>query len=219
MAFVLVAHDGFSGTEFTSLHGRSPDTVDNGGDWVTDVGNNRLATGGTKVGNANVARSYIADTLAADQAVELDIHIRAGQMGVCVRVTTGHAGNYNFAGYLATWDATSLKLYECAGGGSDNTSGWSELGSATPSFSAGDVLRLQVVGTGFVVSVNGAQQISTSDSAHASGQAFLNSGDGGDGYGDNYKTYEDTGVLPPGPDFNFRRRETRPAAFRPGLAR
>ena len=217
----LVAHDGFSGTEFSALAGRTPDTVSGGGTWVTDATGLRLATGGTKVGNTTIGRSYLNDALNANQAAALDIHIRnadAPSCGVCVRYTTGATANYNFVGYFVGWTTSGVTLYELAGG-SDNLLHWSSLGTATPSFTAGDTLYLEVVGSALVVKVNGSTVISTTDSAHSTGQVALYSGDGGDGFGDNYKTYQDTGEAAPSGGFTLTKVRPRPAAFRPGLAR
>jgi hypothetical protein len=190
MALTLVAHDGFGGSEFTNLSGRTPDTVSAGGVWVNDAGSHRLGTGGAKVGHVGTARSYISDTLNADHACSMDLFTRASYVGVLARYTIGSTSDYDFVCYLATWQVSGITLWELAGG-SNNIGHWSSLGTASPSFSAGDTLYIEAVGSSLAVKVNGVSVITVTDSAHAAGNGAIFTDTAGDNYADNYKTYQE----------------------------
>ena len=194
MALTLVAHDGFTGSAGATIAGRTPDTANGGGVWVEEIAgtSHKISSGGDKLVNTNTPRSYVNDSLAADQAVSVNVY-NSGSLFLLARLTLGTTELYTYAAYTMEWAGTSIKIYECAGGGSSK-SNWTQIGSATRTLVAGDEMRLEVVGTSVVGKINGSAVISTTDGARTSGQVALFTDFGGDGYVDNYKTYQDAGA-------------------------
>jgi hypothetical protein len=192
VAWSLLFHDGFSGSEYTSISGRTPDTL--GTSWVQENPTLRLGTGGAALGQVGAGRASISDSIGNDQAVELDILTRSSYTGIMARYQTAtDSGDYNFQCYFVTWEASGVTLWKLAGG-SNNLLHWTSLGTASPSFSSPDTLRLEAVGNQLTVLVNGSIVIGpVSDSTYASGKVGIFSDTGGDNFADNFKAYQDAG--------------------------
>jgi hypothetical protein len=195
MALTLVAHDGFTGVADTPIAGRTPDIVSAGGVWAEDGddGSHKISSGGNRITNTALPRSYINDSLNADQAVAVTVH-NNGSLFLLARFSLGATDLYTFSGYALEWAGTDFKLYECAGGGVSK-SNWTQIGTFSPSFVAGDEMYIEDVGTGLVAKINGVTRITVTDASHAAGQVGILADFGGDGYADNYKTYHDTGIV------------------------
>jgi hypothetical protein len=198
MAMTLVSHDGFGGAvSFTSLSGRTPDILSGGGTWVVEFGTLRHGSTAAMLAAVNTggaARGYISDVLADKQAISADFHLRGSYRTLLARFTTGSVLAYDFSGYMVSWEVGGLTLWELAGG-SNNAAHWSSLGTASPSFSAGDVVYLECDGSQITVKVNGVSQISVVDSGHASGSVGVFSDLSSDDWLDNVKTYQDLGIV------------------------
>jgi hypothetical protein len=185
---------------FTESAGVYPDldshTPDVGASWAKDSGRWR-ANGDDDIAqpltNLDCFEAVASIALADDQAVETKVNSSTDENGIVARYTyTGDGTNIVFTGYMLAWFASSnsLKLYRMDGAWGGRT----QLASTdTTAHSAGDLMRIEAVGTSLEAKVNGSTRIGpTTDATYSSGGFGLVS-PGGNASFDDYAGYDDAG--------------------------
>lgn len=173
--------DTFTGTENTALS-----TYDS--TWVT--GSSPVQRASINASNqlkitANFARYNISTAgFSGDQAAEADLHYGSDYVGVCINYTTTGTIDDEFTGYCAFHRNNIVYIYERA----DTTWGSSVTGD-TVTFSAGETLRIQRIGSTVKAFVNGTERATMTDSSYTGGQPAIRAAGPADPFIDNFKAY------------------------------
>ena len=160
MAWTLQFSDAFTDSDGTFLDAHNPA-------WVMDYESMTIA--GNRIAAGNFARSHITTSMANDQAVELAMHSDSNFHGPLCRYAATGAGQDDFQAYCAFWNSGNLYLYKRYGGS------FTQLGSTvSQALVAGDVLRVEAVGSQISLFANGVLKIGPiADGDIASGAAAI----------------------------------------------
>lgn len=188
MAFTLRMEDTFVDTAFTAITSHTP-TVMGSGYSDLDAGF-LIDVFGTGLGSTNESMTRNTTSLGNDQAIELELLTDAAFVGILVRFSGTAIANYT--GYLAGRDnvGDTFTLYSVLSG-----SPTAIAGPVAHTFTSGEVIRLQVVGTAVEVSGTTAGPIaSATSSTIASGSVglYINAGVGT--ISQHVWAYDDTGA-------------------------
>lgn len=154
-----VGPDTFTAADGTELHAYNAGWTQQRTDVAEVMSNVAQLRGGGSEG----AYKWDGDTFTADQYVQAKVATASNYGGVTVRATG--LSNATYCGYVALYDGGVIDLQRIDNGVRSN------LQAGIGSISAGQTLKLQIVGTTLKVFVNGSQ-IGTdqTDATYATGQ-------------------------------------------------
>jgi hypothetical protein len=178
--WTLKASDDFNDTFGTSLDAH---TVNSGSPWVEDRGDWKIGANDLSGdGSTGDARARNTTVLGNDQAAEITFS-SGSTPGLMLRMDSSGNGYIVFVRNNVFHDAYIQLL----------TAGTrSALADVTglPSFSDGDTIRFEAVGTSLVLKINGTTYISTTDGTYTSGSAGVFDFPSAFSLADNFAAYE-----------------------------
>lgn len=178
-SWVLKFTDTFTGTHYDDLPTHNAAwTVDGGSFWISS--SNQLAS------SSSSNRTHITTSgISADQAAEVAMLNNGDYAGPCVRYTSVDGTTDNFTGYCAFYNGNTVYFYERKG------TDWGANNSWSRTFTSGDVLRIEMVGTQPRVYVNGTEltPAPSTNADYATGQPGIRAPHAYDPLADTFNAY------------------------------